>query len=118
MIILTFIAVPFGVLPNLEYDGKSMCQSMSMARFLAKEFNLAGKTNWEQAQADMVVDCCMDLMNRGFYPWYTAEGDEAKKKAMDKFLNETGPNWLENMQKTLKDAGGEYFVGGEVDNPF
>ncbi len=36
-----------------------------MARFLAKEFNMAGKTNWEQAKGDMLVDCCTDLLNKG-----------------------------------------------------
>ncbi len=29
-------------------------------------------------------------------------------------MTEIGPNFLENMQKSLKDGGGEFFVGGEL----
>jgi glutathione S-transferase len=38
-------------------------QSLTIARFLAKEFGLAGKTNLEQAQADMIIDAGNDLAN-------------------------------------------------------
>ncbi len=47
----------------LEFNGESIAQSMTIARFLAKEFNLAGKNNWEQAKADMVAECVQDLVN-------------------------------------------------------
>ena len=59
---LLFLATPFGQVPVLEVDGVPISQSTSIARFLAKEFNLAGKDHLEQAQADMVVDACNDLM--------------------------------------------------------
>ena len=40
-----------------------MTQSIAIARFLAREFNLAGNNNVETAQADMYVDCLSDLLN-------------------------------------------------------
>ena len=55
--------MPMGQLPVLEFDGQVLCQSLTIARFLAKEFGLAGKTNLEQAQADMVIDTGNDLDN-------------------------------------------------------
>jgi glutathione S-transferase len=55
--------MPLGQLPALEYDGTMLCQSLTIARFLAKEFGLAGKTNLEQAQADMIIDAGNDLAN-------------------------------------------------------
>ena len=55
--------MPFGQIPVLEVDGEMIGQSTSIARFLAKEFQLAGKDNLEQAQADMVVDACNDLID-------------------------------------------------------
>ena len=54
---------PCGVLPVLEYDGTTIAQSISIARFLAREFNLAGKNRAEEAQADMIVDCVSDVLN-------------------------------------------------------
>ena len=47
----------------MEYDGKKIVQSISMARFVAREYGLAGKNNLEAAQADMLVDCIGDLGN-------------------------------------------------------
>lgn len=57
-------AIPFGQLPALEYDGKVLTQSITIARFLAKENGLAGKNSWETAKADMLVDCIWDFINR------------------------------------------------------
>ena len=53
---------PFHQVPVLEADGKILAQSNSIARYLAKQFGIAGKDDWEQAQADMYVDCISDLM--------------------------------------------------------
>ena len=55
--------MPFGQLPALDYDGKILTQSVSIARFLAKEYGLAGRTSWEAARADMLVDCTVDFVN-------------------------------------------------------
>jgi len=65
--------MPFGQVPALEYDGEVLTQSTAIARFLAKEFGLAGKTNLEQAQADMVCDAANDLLTSNiwslFFGW-------------------------------------------------
>ena len=55
--------MPLGVMPVLEYDGEVLSQSKTIARFLAKEFGIAGKTNVLQAKADMIVDCVTDIEN-------------------------------------------------------
>lgn len=55
--------MPFGQVPVLEVDGKFLAQSHTIARYLARQHGLAGKDEWEQAQADMYVDCIMDLLN-------------------------------------------------------
>ena len=56
----------YGCLPELEFDGETLGQSHSIARFLAREFGLAGKTNVEAAKADGIVDAGIDLANAGF----------------------------------------------------
>ena len=63
----TFTAIPWGILPALEYDGKKLVQSISIARFVAREFGLAGKNNLEAAQADMLVDCMSDFVNSEYF---------------------------------------------------
>ena len=50
-------------MPVLEVDGKMISQSNAIARYLARKYGIAGKDEWEQAQADMYVDCIIDLMH-------------------------------------------------------
>ena len=40
----------------MEYNGKTIAQSRAIARFLGKKYGLAGKTDIEEAEADMIVD--------------------------------------------------------------
>ena len=58
---MLFPATPMGQLPVLEVDGMQMFQSLSIGRFLANKFNLAGTTPVEKCQADMIVECCKDF---------------------------------------------------------
>jgi hypothetical protein len=53
--------MPFGMLPVLEIDGKLVGQSNSIARYLAKQYGLAGRDEWESLQCDMLVDTLTDL---------------------------------------------------------
>ena len=68
--------IPFGQVPTLKYNGEVLCQSMAISRyssevpslymitikrFLANEFGLAGKNSIEMAQANEVVDAVNDL---------------------------------------------------------
>ncbi len=54
---------PLGQMPFLLVDDVKLPQSLSIARYVAREVGLAGKTNLEQAQADAVVDTIMELVN-------------------------------------------------------
>ncbi len=56
-------ATPFGQVPILEVDGQVLAQSNAIARYLARKHGLAGKDEWEQAQADMYADNIHDLLN-------------------------------------------------------
>ena len=55
--------MPGGQMPVLEVDGVKLGQSMTIARFLANKFNLAGSTPLEKGQADMIIDYCTDFFN-------------------------------------------------------
>ena len=47
----------------LEYEGTTLCQSVTIARFLATTFNLAGRTALERAMVDEVADAVTDVQN-------------------------------------------------------
>jgi len=106
--------LPFMQVPILEIDDKvTLCQSHAIARYLARKYNLAGKTDLEQAQADMIVDCMADAFKS--VPMFARyEQDPVKKEELKKkYLEEQLPVFLSNMEKLLiANKGGDgYFVG-------
>ena len=104
---------PFGSLPLLCYNGMELAQSMTIARFLARELNLAGKTRCEEACVDMVVDCVVDLF--AAFVKLMSEKDEAKKAEMtEKMGKETVPKAMCNLEAILCKNGGCCMVGNDV----
>ncbi|CAF1153495.1 unnamed protein product [Didymodactylos carnosus] len=106
---------PLGQIPVLEVDGVQLPQSLSIARFLAKQFQLAGIDNFEQAKVDAVVDTMLDLQTK-VVP-VRLEKDEAKKQELaKKVLDEELPKYLKNLDDLgkLYGDGGPYFVGNKL----
>jgi len=107
--------MPLGQMPVLEFDGVKLPQSTSIARFLAKQFHLAGKDNFDQAKVDAVNDTINDLLMK--YLPVRWEKDEAKKQEMTKkFLEEELPKHLQNLEilSKLYSNGGAFFVGNQL----
>jgi len=46
----------------LEVDGKRLCQSLAITRYVAKKFDLVGVDDFEAAQCDEYVDTVRELM--------------------------------------------------------
>jgi len=108
--------MPLGQIPVLEVDGVKLPQSIAIARFVAKQLNLAGKDNLEQAKIDAVADTLTDLLNN-FAPILWHEEDEVKKKEKaSKFIAEELPKHFKNLEALAHSYGngGPFFVGNHV----
>jgi len=106
---------PFGQLPLLEVDGVTLCQSKTIARFLAGQFGLAGETPRDRARADMLFECADDLFKwSGVFGRETDPEKKAEKKA--KFANESVPAAILSYEKLLIDnkGGDSYIVGDKM----
>ncbi len=86
--------MPLGQMPVFEVDGIKLSQSISIARFLAKQFGLARKDNIEQAKVDAVVDLALKILPIHF------EQDESKKTVgMNKFFSDELPKHIYKTSK-------------------
>jgi glutathione S-transferase len=106
---------PLGHIPVLEVDGVQLPQSVPIARFLAKQFHLAGKDNFEQAKVDAVADTISELFGAFFSTRF--ESDAAKKQELLKKLQaDELPKHLQNLEKLAKlyGNGGPFFVGNNL----
>jgi hypothetical protein len=61
LMIVVFVATPFGKTPVLEVDGKQSHQSAAICRYLAKQFGLYGSSDWEALEIDAIVDTYTDF---------------------------------------------------------
>lgn len=50
----------FGQLPILTWDGEEYCQSLTIARYIARKVGLAGDSDEEMARADMITEQVVD----------------------------------------------------------
>ncbi|CAF2946550.1 unnamed protein product, partial [Rotaria sp. Silwood2] len=109
------LEMPLRQMPVLEFEGTKLPQSLSIARFLAKQFDLAGRDNFEQAKVDAVADTINDLLSKFIPPRF--EKDKAKKQElMKKFFDEKVPKHLQNLDVLgkLYGNGGPFFVGNHL----
>ncbi|CAF0927056.1 unnamed protein product [Rotaria sordida] len=107
--------MPLGQMPVLEFNGTKLPQSLSIARFLAKQFQLAGRDNFEQAKVDAVIDTINDAMMI-FMPIRRQEDEMKKKELMKKFFADQLPKHLKNLEilGKLYGDGGPFFVGNHL----
>jgi len=108
--------LPFGQMPVFEFGDVKMCQSLAIARYLARKYNLAGKTDLDQARADMIVDCIEDSVKS--IPDFTVhDGEPVKKEQMKKkYVEELLPSFLDKLEAILasNNGGNGYFVGDSL----
>ncbi|KAF7991206.1 hypothetical protein HCN44_002768 [Aphidius gifuensis] len=106
--------MPFGQVPVLEVDGKRINQSTAICRYLAKQYGLVGKDDWENLEIDSTVDTIHDMRSKiaGFF-YEDDTNAEAKAKKKEVALKETVPFYLERLDAQVKKNNG-YFVGGKL----
>uniref|UniRef100_A0A146LSX5 glutathione transferase n=1 Tax=Lygus hesperus TaxID=30085 RepID=A0A146LSX5_LYGHE len=103
---------PFGKLPTLEVDGKTITQSAAICRYLGREAGLAGESPWEDLQIDIIVDTFTDFRKdvSGFHHEPDPEVKEKKRLAL---LKETVPFYFERFDKIIKENNG-YVANGKL----
>jgi glutathione S-transferase len=124
----------------LEWNGKKLNQSFTIARYLAKQYNLVGADDFEAAKCDEYADVVKDVLKGEFYffainqtfvrneLWSTSihsffflspevesmwHEDEAKKlKIKNNVLDKTLPALFTKVEADLKATdGGKFLVG-------
>nr|UOU03288.1 glutathione S-transferase sigma 1-2 [Brachionus rubens] len=104
---------PLGQVPFLEVteNGKTfqLGQSVTITRYLARKFGLAGKGDEEQAQVESYGDQCTDLMNELVKIHF--ETDENRKGELrKKFTEETLPKMLKLFEGLIIKNGSGYLA--------
>jgi len=107
--------MPLGQMPVLEVDGVKLPQSLTIARYVAKTFNLAGKDNLDQAKADAVVDTIADLMQK-LAPLMFEKDETKKQQGIKTFVQDELPKHMQNLETLQTQFGGSgpFFVNNSL----
>lgn len=105
----------WGTLPELHMNGTELSQSMAIARYLAREHGLAGKSSWQQALVDSVVDALYDIY-RIHAEWFSTHDEEKKAEVAKRKREVVIPTTLANLQYFMEkhNAGNSYLVGNTI----
>jgi glutathione S-transferase len=107
-------STPWGALPILQVNGKTTIgQSMPIARYIAREAGLAGKTSLEQALVDSVAETINEIREKVF-PVYMIKEDDKKTAAATEFTTQYLPQMLTKIDKFhSSNNGGKGFLVGD-----
>ena len=103
-----------GQLPVLELPDKTQIpQSVTIARYVARQLGLAGSDDIEAAKIDAVVDTQMDLNNAFYFRVFTEKDETRKSVELEKCFDENLVQHLANLDKLKKafSQDGKHFVG-------
>uniref|UniRef100_A0A0B7A527 Glutathione transferase n=1 Tax=Arion vulgaris TaxID=1028688 RepID=A0A0B7A527_9EUPU len=104
------LTAPLGQVPFVEIDGVVFSQSLAIAQYFAREFNLYGKTNLDGLEIDQISQITADFIQEFAKTFY--EQDAVKKAEISAQVAEKEvPRYIDHFEKLLQKNGGEYFVG-------
>ncbi|XP_022200993.2 glutathione S-transferase [Nilaparvata lugens] len=103
---------PYGQVPVLEVDGKQVCQSTAIARYLGKKAGLAGSNEWEDLMIDTMIDTFNDFRS-SISKWFKESDEATKKKLEETLLNEKVPFYFNKFNDHIKNNGG-YLANGKL----
>merc|ERR1712037_319284 len=101
---------PFGQMPVLYWDGEELAQSMAIARFVARKVGLAGNSDLEFCQADMIACHYEDIWTK-LPKMKFAKSQEEREELAKEFLTEFIPKWLKPLEAILAKRGNGWFAG-------
>ena len=102
-----------GKVPFLEVDGKTICQSKAIERYIAGRYNLMGDDLEDSAVIDSYCECLRDFKTA----YHNEKKKPDKEAAMNKWFNELLVNKLEVFDSIISNKGSDmsgYAVGGKL----
>jgi len=102
----------WGQLPVLQVgDTKTLTQSKTIFRYLARKFKLTGADEWEAAKCNELVDAMGDVIEEFVAITFKEPDAEKKKERQKTFSTVTVPAFLSKINKVQMENEGQWMVG-------
>jgi len=103
----------WGQVPIVEFDGKSLTQSLAVTRYFARKVKLVPEDAYQAALCDEYVDALRDSMT-GLFPILLAEDAKEKEEKLKEYLKTLKSRFLDVFESIVKTNGGKHLVGGSL----
>ena len=99
----------------LEFNNQKFPQSIAIARYMAKQFKLNGKDDFESMKCNIIVDTMQEMNEIYYQVWFHIDDEKQKQEEQTKFKNEVLPEKLKGLEKLIMIYGnGTWAVGDDV----
>ncbi|WAR25559.1 SCR11-like protein [Mya arenaria] len=108
--------MPLKAMPVLEIDGKKICQSMAIVRYLGREFGLMGSSNMEALAIEELLEVFTEITTRHVMKIYFEQDQQKKVELMKEFKETAMPPYITFIETRLKENndGKGFYVGDKV----
>ncbi|XP_050315263.1 glutathione S-transferase-like [Anthonomus grandis grandis] len=104
---------PYGKLPIFEIDGKVFNQSNAIARYLAKQYGLNGKSDLETLEVECLADTLVDLRNGLSAIFYEKDGEKQRELTRN-LLQNLFPTYLKKFEEIAAKSTSGWLVGSQI----
>ncbi|OXA40520.1 glutathione S-transferase [Folsomia candida] len=104
---------PWEMVPVLHVGDRSLSQSLTICRYIARKFKLMGANEWEASKCDEYAETINDL----YLEWikFNFEADPDKKAELkNAFLTTLVPKYLIKLNTLQSNNGGNFLVGNTL----
>ncbi|KAK9738178.1 Glutathione S-transferase, N-terminal domain [Popillia japonica] len=102
---------PFGQMPLYEEKGKTINQSLAIARYIAKKANLVGRNEWEDLEIDAIVDTINDIRQKVTENYFESNAEYKEYIKRGPLFKETLPYYFDRLEKIAKENLGYMAIG-------
>jgi len=102
--------MPWGSIPVLEHNGKTLAQSNAINRYVGRLTGLYPTDAWEAGKADEAMDAVEDLANK-ISPTITMPDGPEKLSKRAELASGPVPFYLGGLERELTANGGKFFAG-------
>eukprot|EP00057_Strongylocentrotus_purpuratus_P027781 XP_011682255.1 PREDICTED: glutathione S-transferase-like [Strongylocentrotus purpuratus] len=106
--------LPLGQVPILEVDGRLMCQSRAIQRYVAREVGKVLQQHGERPTIDDVTETCECAYGNAATHGVRSKDPEKKAAIRKEYLEEKGPHRLSYLEKKLQSNPSGYFAGSSL----
>jgi len=103
--------MPFGTVPVLYIDGKPLCQSGAIMRYIASKYGLNGADEKQAAYAEMIVSQLDDVFSK--LPWFEPDPKVKEEKTEAVWKESILPS-MQKMEDYFKEKKRDFIVGQKM----